>query len=76
MMETPEVMRGYQFWTDEIKKAGVFDKIPPFNDLITGKTKTSENISPVLENIKLGGKTVDIYHWGEASGRIYIHIKD
>ena len=71
-----ETMRGIQFWTDEIKKVGVYDQIPSFNDLITGKTKPVQNIKPVLENVSLGGKIVDIYHWGGSSERIYLHIKN
>ena len=76
MEKIPETMRGVKFWTDEIKRVGVFEQIPPFNDLITGKTKPIQDINPVVENVMLGGKKVDIYHWGGTSARIYLHIKE
>ncbi len=76
-METSDIMRGVQFWINEIKRVGVYNQIPGFNDVITGKKTPAQNdIKPVLENIKLGGKTVDIYHWGGTSNRLYLHIKD
>ena len=75
MMEKNEIMRGGKFWTDAIKKAGVFEQIPFFNDLITGKEPVQE-IRPILENVKVADKIVDIYHWGGTSARIYLHIKN
>lgn len=81
MENSNEIWRGVQFWTDEIEKAGLKDKIPAFNDVITGKnapvqTKDNLPLEPVVRDVKLGGKTVDIYHWGGASHRLYLHIKD
>jgi hypothetical protein len=80
-MEKNEIMRGVEFWTNAIKQAGVFEKIPIFNDLITGKeapsqTKDNPPLEPVLKNIKLADKIVDIYHWGGTSARLFIHIKN
>lgn len=75
MQETPEIMRGVQYYIDEIRKAGLYEQIPHFNDLLTGRSKP-DSIQPILENIKLGGKTYDIYHWGGTSARIYLHKKD
>ena len=39
MEEVPEIMRGVQYYIDEIRKAGLYEKIPPFNDVVTGKSK-------------------------------------
>ena len=79
--EVNEIMRGVNFWTQEIKKAGVFEEIPQFNDLITGKeapTQVKDNppLEPVVKDVKLADKTVDIYHWGGTSNRLYLHLKD
>jgi hypothetical protein len=80
-MEKIETMRGVKFWTDAIKEAGIFDQIPPFNDLITGKdapvqTRDNPPLKPVVSNILIADKIVDIYHWGGTSYRIFIHIKE
>ena len=74
-METPDIMRGVQFWTDEIKNAGIYDQIPDFDDILTGKDRPTRDVKPILENIKLGDINVDIYHW-EGAARIYLHIKN
>ncbi len=73
-MEKIEMM-GVQSWIDEIRNAGLLEKIPEFNDVTTGKTKPVQDIEPVVSNVQLGGKTVDIYHWGASERRLYLHIK-
>jgi len=76
------------FWHNEIKNAGVEDKLLFFNDVVTEK-KPPHNESGyhlVLNNIILDGKNCDIYHTDQdeqgnsiedkSNHRIYIHIKE
>jgi len=83
-----EVWKGTRFWTDEIKKTGVFENLAPFNDVITGKEPPHPNsgYSLVLRDVTLDGKKCDIYHTdqdsegnkikGRSYARIFIHIKE
>lgn len=77
------VWKGISFWTEEIKKAGVYDELRHFNDVITEKKAPHPESSykePVLRDVRLDGKTCDIYHTdherGDTYHRIYIHIKE
>jgi len=69
-------MRGVQFWTDELTKTGIAEKMPAFNDVITGTRPPSADMKPLVTDAILGGKKVDVYHWGGGSARVYLHIKD
>lgn len=73
--------KGTAFWTEEIKKAGVFEKLRHFNDVITGKeAPQGYGDEPVLRDVMLDGKRCDVYHTdrkrGDTFHRIFIHIKE
>ncbi|MDE1970867.1 MAG: hypothetical protein KGI50_04825 [Patescibacteria group bacterium] len=80
--KSKDVWKGTKFWTDQIKDAGVYNKIKHFNDVITGKEAPHPQGygDPVLTDIVLDGKRCDIYHTdkkpGDSGHRIYIHIKE
>lgn len=78
-MKSPEEIekwgRGYEDWLEAIKQAGVFDQIPGFNDIISGKDKPTTELEPVVKDVELDGIMCDIYHWGGGSARIYIYQK-
>ncbi len=73
------LIKGVDFWTEEIKKANVFNELKHFNDVITGNNAPSGYGKAVLTDITLDGKKCDIYHTdskqGDSGHRIYIHIK-
>lgn len=69
-----ETMRGVQFWIDAIKTAGIYNKIPGFNDVLTGTSKPGNDVAPVLEDVQIADKICDVYHW-EGASRIYLYIK-
>lgn len=75
-----DVWKGVDFWTQEIEKAGLKDKLLPFNDVLTGNEAPSGNVEPMLRDVALDGRKVGIYHWDypkkdTSSHRIYIHKK-
>ena len=83
-----EVWKGTDFWSNQIRNAGVYDKLAHFNDVITEKTPphTQSGYNLVLNDIILDGKHCDIYHTDQDEDgtsihnnsyhRIFIHIKD
>jgi len=75
-----DVWKGANFWMEEIKKAGVHDKLPHFNDVITGNNAPSGYGEPMVTDVLLDESLCDIYHTdhnGKTSGhRIYIHKKE
>lgn len=85
MNELPEqnVWRGVNFWTEEIKKAGLLDNLRFFNDIITEQRPPNPESgygNPVLTDVILDGKKVDIYHTDKNDSdiyhRLFLHIKE
>ncbi len=82
MFETrdEDVLKGGDFWTKEIERAGLKDKLLPFNDILVGDE--AGNGEPMVRDAVLDGIKVDIYHSDENNksgikgGRIYIHRKE
>ncbi|MFH1631666.1 MAG: hypothetical protein ABIA47_01400 [bacterium] len=79
--ETGDVWKGVSFWMEEIKKAGVYDQLRHFNDIITGKdAPKGYGDEPVLEDVVLDGRKCDIYHTDKKPSdtyhRVFIHIKE
>lgn len=84
----PEVWKGTKFWTDQIKEAGVYEKLAHFNDVIVEKKPphVESGYNLVLHDIILDNKHCDIYHTDQDSNknkiqnntyhRIFIHTKD
>jgi hypothetical protein len=83
-----ETWKGLEFWSEEIKKAGVYEKLSFFNDVITEKrpSHSESGYNLVLSNIVLDNKKCDIYHTDQNEDgskienhtfhRIFIHIKE
>jgi hypothetical protein len=83
-----EVWKGVEFWSNQIKNAGVYDKLAFFNDVFVEKKPphTESGYNLVLSNILLDGKHCDIYHTDQDSNgnkikdrtfhRVFIHIKE
>jgi hypothetical protein len=83
-----EAWKGVEFWTNEIEKAGIKDKLRFFNDVITEKRPPNieSGYHLVLEDITLDNKKCDIYHTDQdkngekikdhTHNRIFIHIKE
>ncbi|MFA6273945.1 MAG: hypothetical protein WC662_02185 [Candidatus Paceibacterota bacterium] len=63
-MENQNIWRGTDFWTKEIKKAGVESRLLHFNDVIIEKTPPhpESGYHLVLSDVLLDGKHCDIYH--------------
>lgn len=72
--------KGVSFWTGEIKKAGVYDQLPHFNDLLTGREAPKGYGDPVLTDVILDGRKCDIYHTDkkptDSYHRVFVHIKE
>jgi hypothetical protein len=87
-IQKQEIWKGTQFWTEEIEKAGIKEKLKFFNDVITEKKQpnSESGYNLVLKDIILDGKKCDIYHTdqdesgnlikGHSLNRIFIHIKE
>jgi hypothetical protein len=76
-----DVMKGGAYWTEQIQKAGLTDKLLPFNDVLVGNEAPAGNVEPMLRDVVLDGVKVDIYHWDypakdTSSNRIYIYRKE
>ena len=69
------------YYTEALQKAGVFDKIPYYSDLMTfdhPPHPDSHYGEPVVRDVIIDGKTCDIYHSDQKGGsaaRVYVHIK-
>lgn len=80
--ENREIIKTVSFWTEEIKKAGVYDKLKFFNDIVTEKRPPHPSAgygNPIFTDVLLDGKNVDIYHSDHNGGswhRLFLHIKD
>lgn len=77
------VLKGTDFWTNEIEKAGVKNDLRFFNDVITEKRPPHPDSGygePVLRDVVLNGKKVDIYHTDHEKGdhwhRLFLHIEE
>lgn len=75
-----EIWKGTAFWTDEIQKAGVFEQLRHFNDVITGnEAPQGYGEEPVVRDVVLDGMVCDIWHTdhkrGDTYHRLFIHIK-
>lgn len=80
MGEIPtELYKGTEFWTGQIKNAGVYDQLRQFNDVLTGKQAPQGYGEPALTNVELDGKLCDIYHTdkkpSDSGCRVFVHIK-
>lgn len=78
-----EVWKGTEFWTEEITKAGLKDKLRFFNDVVIEKRPPVSEANfgdPALADVVLDGKKCDIYHTDKTSRdawhRLFIHIKE
>jgi len=77
-VEKERTWKGTEFWTKEIEKAGVKNKLPHFNDVLMGKQAPSDYGEPMVKDVMLDGILCDIYHADKDGGtgeRIYIHEK-
>jgi len=81
--ELKTVWKGTDFWTKEIEKAGELSTLKFFNDVVTEKEPPHEDSGygqPVLTDIILDGKKVDIYHSDQdeknTNHRLFLHIKE
>ena len=79
--KNPDLWKGVEFWTEEIRKAGVYDQLRHFNDVLTGKeTPKGYGDEPVLREVVLDGRLCDIYHTdkkpSDSFHRVFIHLKD
>lgn len=86
MNQNQEVWKGVEFWTNEIKNAGVYDKIQFFNDVVTENRPPhpEAGFHKVVSDIILDGMHCDVYHTDEDENgkieghtfhRIFIHKK-
>lgn len=77
--EAKQIWKGTDFWTEEIKKAGVLSSLRHFNDVIAANEPPGGYGEPVLRGVILDGKICDVYHTdkqpGDSGHRIYIHMK-
>lgn len=75
-----EIWKGVGFWAEEIKKAGVYERLRHFNDVLTGREAPKGYGEPVLTDIVLDGKNCDIYHTDkerdDSFHRVFVHIKE
>lgn len=77
-----EIIKGTEFWKNEIEQVGLLDKLPFFNDVITESRPPhidSGYGKPLLTDVILDGKNVDVYHTDWNGGnwhRVFIHIKE
>jgi len=85
MNEIPEQKnwKGVDFWTKEIEKARLLNNLSFFNDIITENRPPNPESGygdPVLADVILDGKKVDIYHTDKNNGdtyhRLFIYIKE
>lgn len=82
-LEKQGAWKGTQFWTDEIIKAGLKEKLRFFNDVVIEKRPPVEGANfgdPDLTDVILDGKKCDIYHTDKTDKdhwhRLFIHIKE
>lgn len=82
-LESQDQWKGVDFWTKEIEAAGALKKLKFFNDVITEKKAPQPDSGygePVLKNVILDGKKVDVYHSDNKPGlsmnRLFLHIKE
>ncbi len=83
-----EVWKGAEFWSNQIKEAGIYGRLAHFNDVIVeNKPPHPESgYNLILSDIILDGKHCDIYHTDQDSNgnkirnssyhRIFIYTKD
>lgn len=76
MIERREPPRYVDFWTGELMKSDIADKIPHFKTLRHSKDAPPSHLQPLFRDVILGGKKVDVYHYGEGREQVYLHIKD
>ena len=77
------VWKGTDFWTEEIKKAGILKDLNFFNDVIVEKRPPHSDSGygdPILTDIILDGKKTDIYHCDknkhDTGHRVFLYIKE
>ncbi|HAT73959.1 MAG TPA: hypothetical protein DCS08_03060 [Candidatus Moranbacteria bacterium] len=75
-----KIWKGTNFWKEEIKKAGVLDKLKFFSDVITENRAPLSYGDPVITDVVLDGVVCDIYHTdkkpNDTGCRIFIHKKE
>ena len=83
MLNQESIWRGTEFWTKEIEKAGLLNNLKFFNDVIVEKCPPhpeSEYGEPILIDVVLDGKKIDIYHTDKDNNdtfhRLFLHIKE
>jgi hypothetical protein len=83
IIDSESVWKGTEFWTKELDTAGVLNNLKFFNDVIVEKKPPhidSGYGDPVLADIILDGKKVDVYHSDhkedDTTHRIFIYIKE
>ena len=66
--------------TEQVRKAGLIERLRPFNDVITGHEAPKGYGNPVLIDVQVDGRNCDIYHTdkkpSDTYNRIFIHIKE
>jgi hypothetical protein len=77
-----DMLKGTEFWKNEIKQSGLLDALLFFNDVITERRPPHIDANygePLLTDVVLDGKKTDVYHtdWNGGSWhRIFIHLKE
>jgi hypothetical protein len=81
--ESKTVWKGSDFWTKEIENSGELSNLRFFNDVITENRPPHPDSgygTPVLVDVILDGKKVDIYHTDKNDHdnlhRVFLHIKE
>lgn len=55
-MSKEDVMKGGAYWTEQIEKAGLKDKLLPFNDVLVGNEAPGDkDAEPILRDVILDG---------------------
>ncbi len=64
-------LKGARFWGDELKKAGMFEELRHFNDVITEARPPHAGSGygePVITDVVLDDKKCDVYHSDHKDG--------
>ncbi len=74
-------------WKNHVMSADKDKKLAFFNDVISGREAPVPEQAKhlVLQNVVIGGKLCDVYHWDQENGkkrphstvnRVFVHVKE
>ncbi len=79
IVPNPDMWKGIEYWKNAIIKAGLYDQLRHFNDVLTGNEPPGGYGEPVLKDVIVDGRQCDIYHTDKKNSdtfaRVFIHIK-